>query len=51
MMRDSMTGVEKMSVGHHIRDRGHVVQRQRNVRTGQAEENHDYLNLDEGESR
>nr|KAG5710096.1 hypothetical protein BaRGS_030172 [Batillaria attramentaria] len=47
-LRDSETGVEKVSVGHHIGNRGHVVERQRNRRTGDQEENQEYINLDEG---
>ncbi len=49
MVRDSQTGVEKVEVGHRIGDRSHVVSKSRNVRTGDAEENHEYENLDEGQ--
>ena len=47
-LRDSESGLEKMAVGHHIGDRGHVIQRQRNRRTGQEDENQEYLNIQEG---
>ncbi|XP_070206836.1 myeloid leukemia factor 2-like isoform X2 [Littorina saxatilis] len=49
-VRDSESGVEKIAVGHHIRERGHVVQRQRNRHTGSQEENREYINLDEEEA-
>jgi len=47
--RNSETGVNKMAVGHHIYDRGHVVERSHNRRTNEKEERHDYANLDEEE--
>lgn len=49
-MRDSDSGLEQMSIGHHIRDRAHILQRSRNHRTGDQEERQDYINLDESES-
>ena len=48
MMRNSTTGEEKMSVGRHIGERGHVIERRRNRQTGDSEENVDLVNLDEG---
>lgn len=48
-VRDSESGIEKMAVGRHVNDRGHVVTRQRDTRTGDMEENQDYLNFDECE--
>ncbi|XP_048193149.1 myeloid leukemia factor 2 [Perognathus longimembris pacificus] len=39
-----------MSIGHHIRDRAHILQRSRNHRTGDQEERQDYINLDESEA-
>lgn len=33
-VRDSDSGLEQMSIGHHIRDRAHILQRSRNHRTG-----------------
>ena len=48
-VRDSKSGVEKLAVGRHIGDRGHVITKQKNTNTGDLEENHDYTNLDEGE--
>lgn len=46
--RDSESGMHKMAVGHHIHDRGHVIERSQNVRTGDQSENQDFINLDEG---
>ena len=48
-MRDSESGVERLAIGHHIRDRGHVMERSRNRRTGDHEERQDYINLEESE--
>ena len=45
-VRDSERGVEKIAVGHHINDRGHVIERSRV--NGQMSENQEYINLDEG---
>lgn len=47
---DSMTGTKKMSIGHHIGERGHVVEREQNVQTGDQEERQDFINLDEDEA-
>ena len=46
-LRDSESGVEKMAIGHHIQDRGHVVERKENHKTGEKELNQDFQNLDE----
>ncbi|KAG6447498.1 hypothetical protein O3G_MSEX004978 [Manduca sexta] len=37
-MQDSRTGTKKMSIGHHIGERAHVIEREQNVYTGDAEE-------------
>merc|ERR1719378_266535 len=47
--RNSETGVDRMAIGHHIYDRGHVVERSRNRRTNDTEENQEFLNIDEEE--
>ncbi|XP_028665868.1 myeloid leukemia factor 2 isoform X1 [Erpetoichthys calabaricus] len=49
-VRDSESGLERMSIGHHIGERGHVMERSRNRRTGDREERQDYINLEEGEA-
>lgn len=45
--RNSETGTDRMAIGHHIHDRGHVVERIRNNRTNEREEKQDFINLDE----
>jgi hypothetical protein len=37
-----------MAIGRHLNDRAHVVTRQRSTRTGDFDENQDYINFDEG---
>ncbi|KAK1163314.1 myeloid leukemia factor 2 isoform X2 [Acipenser oxyrinchus oxyrinchus] len=49
-MRDSESGLERMSIGHHIRERGHVMERSRNRKTGDREERQDFINLEESEA-
>lgn len=41
--------MEKMSIGHHIQDRGHVIEKKRNHKTGEREFNQDFQNMDECE--
>ncbi|XP_070561575.1 myeloid leukemia factor 2-like [Ptychodera flava] len=48
-VRDSESGVEKMSIGHHIHERGQVLEKSRNRHTGDEEESQELLNLDEGD--
>ncbi len=48
-MRDSESGLERMAIGHHIGERGHVMERSRNRHTGDREERQDYFNLEESE--
>ncbi|XP_015274973.1 PREDICTED: myeloid leukemia factor 1 isoform X8 [Gekko japonicus] len=48
--KDSESGLEKMAIGHHIQDRGHVVQKAKNIKTGDEELNQDFINLDEVEA-
>ena len=47
-MRDSSRGIEKMAIGHHIHDRAHVIERKRDTRSGEQEENQELVNLDDG---
>ena len=49
MVRDSRTGLQEMSVGHHIRDKAHVVKRSRNAYNGTEEQEEDFINLAEEE--
>lgn len=45
---DSRSGVRKMAVGRHLGERGHVIEKEQNLRTGDAEEREDFINIDEG---
>ncbi|XP_029301623.1 myeloid leukemia factor 1 isoform X2 [Cottoperca gobio] len=49
-VKDSESGLEKMSIGHHIQDRGHVVEKKFNKKTGNKEFNQDFENMDESEA-
>jgi len=49
-VRDSEAGIEKMAIGRHLDDRAHIITRQRSTRTGDIDENQDYINLDESEA-
>ncbi|XP_006816550.1 uncharacterized protein LOC102805010 [Saccoglossus kowalevskii] len=46
-LRDSALGLEKVAVGHHIDDRGHIVERARYRNTREEREHHNYVNLTE----
>ncbi|XP_039510057.1 myeloid leukemia factor 1 isoform X2 [Pimephales promelas] len=50
-LKDSASGQEKMSIGHHIQDRGHVIERKENRKTGEKELNQDFQNMDETEAQ
>lgn len=50
-LRDTESGLEKMAIGHHIQDRGHVVEKKHNMRTGERELNQDFHNMDESEAQ
>ena len=39
-----------MSIGHHIDNRSHIMQRSRNNYTGEEEHNDEYINLEEEEA-
>ncbi|XP_077344210.1 myeloid leukemia factor 1 isoform X4 [Lithobates pipiens] len=49
-IRDSETGVEQIAVGHHIKDRAHIVKQLQNKKTGDREFNQEFLNMDETEA-
>lgn len=49
-IKDSESGLEKMSIGHHIQDRGHTMEKKLNNKTGEKEFNQDFQNLDETEA-
>ena len=48
--QDSRTGIKKMAIGHHIGERGHIVEREHNLREGTEEQREDFINLDEEEA-
>ncbi|XP_018549500.1 myeloid leukemia factor 1 isoform X1 [Lates calcarifer] len=50
-LKDSESGLEEMSIGHHIQDRGHVVEKKYNKKTGEKEFNQDFQNMDESEAQ
>nr|XP_057936709.1 myeloid leukemia factor 1 [Doryrhamphus excisus] len=49
-LKDSESGMQKMSIGHHIQDRGHVVEKKMNKKTGEKEFIQDFQNMDESEA-
>lgn len=49
-VQDSTTGKKKMAIGHHIGERGHVVEKEQNMHTGEREEREDFINLDESDT-
>ncbi|KAK7172389.1 hypothetical protein R3I93_004649 [Phoxinus phoxinus] len=50
-LKDTESGQEKMSIGHHIQDRGHVIEKKENRKTGEKELNQDFQNMDETEAQ
>lgn len=50
-VKDSESGLQKMRIGHHIQDRGHVVEKKYNNKTGEKEFNQDFQNMDESEAQ
>lgn len=46
---DSITGTKKMSIGHHIGERAHIIEKEQNILTGDREEREDLINIDDDE--
>ena len=46
-IRDSATGEESMKIGHHVNERGHVVEKKRRG-GGTIEERNQYIGINEG---
>ncbi|CAH1188414.1 unnamed protein product [Phyllotreta striolata] len=46
---DSVSGTKKMSIGHHIGDRAHIIEKEQNVHTGEREEREDLINIEDDE--
>lgn len=49
-VQDTRTGLQEMAIGHHLNDKGHVIEKKKNRYTGDEEENHEYINLDDDEA-
>lgn len=49
-VQDSRSGVQEMAIGHHLNDRAHVIEKKKNRYTGDEEENHEYINLEDDEA-
>nr|CAB3263864.1 myeloid leukemia factor 2 [Phallusia mammillata] len=48
--RNSVTGLQKMAIGHHIGERAHVIEKSQNSRTGEKEESQEFVNIEEDEA-
>jgi hypothetical protein len=48
-VRDSEQGIAKMAIDRQIGDRRHCITKQKNLRSGDVEEENEFDNLDEGE--
>ncbi|XP_050677234.1 myeloid leukemia factor isoform X2 [Leptidea sinapis] len=48
--QDTRTGVKKMAIGHHIGERAHVIEREQNYYSGDAEERQEFINIEEDEA-
>ncbi|KAJ8981903.1 hypothetical protein NQ317_007295 [Molorchus minor] len=46
---DSITGTKKMSIGHHIGERAHIIEKEQNTHTGDMEEREDLINIEDDE--
>lgn len=46
---DTITGTKKMSIGHHIGERAHIIEKEQNMHTGDREEREDLINIDDDE--
>lgn len=49
-LQDSRTGVQELTIGHHLDERAHIVGRKRNQRTGDEDHSVQLVNLDEEEA-
>jgi len=47
-VQDSVSGIQKMSVGHQIGDKSHTIGKSYNSKTNEEMETHDFVNMDEG---
>ncbi|GIY31818.1 myeloid leukemia factor 1 [Caerostris darwini] len=49
-VRDSSSGLQKMAIGHHLNERGHVIEKKKNRYTGEEEENEELINLEDDDA-
>lgn len=49
-LRDSRSGRQEMSIGHHLYDQAHIKKKTRNAYTGDEEEEEELVNLEEDEA-
>ncbi|KAL3189213.1 hypothetical protein MRX96_002885 [Rhipicephalus microplus] len=49
-LQDSRSGLQELTIGHHLDDRAHIVGRKRNRVTGEEDQSVEYVNLDEEEA-
>ncbi|GFY48977.1 myeloid leukemia factor 1 [Trichonephila inaurata madagascariensis] len=49
-VQDSRSGLQKMAIGHHLNDKGHVIEKKKNRYTGDEEENEEFINLEDDET-
>ncbi|KAH6933260.1 hypothetical protein HPB50_013886 [Hyalomma asiaticum] len=49
-LQDSRSGLQELTIGHHLDDRAHIVGRKRNRMTGEEDQSVEYVNLDEEEA-
>nr|XP_054928772.1 myeloid leukemia factor 2-like isoform X4 [Dermacentor andersoni] len=49
-LQDSRSGLQELTIGHHLDDRAHIVGRKRNRLTGEEDQSVEYVNLDEEEA-
>ena len=47
---DSESGVKKMTVGHHLGEHSHMIERSHNLLSGERVERQDFVTLEEGGS-
>lgn len=48
---DSRSGLKKMAIGHHIGEKAHIIEKKKDLNTGDEEEHQEFINLDDGMSR
>lgn len=49
-VQDTRTGVQKMAIGHHMKDKAHIVEKSHNRYTGEDEECQEFVNIEEDDA-